>query len=286
MKELPKRDDDIYKDIENFRSYELINNVAYEMAIRAGVGEDEYLFPFLLNKLFFRPRRTREVYIYNSLTLEDVMDKVFPYSPENLLNKLKSEGTEDKFIDKYTNLEYMIKMFINNEDEEFIDYTLEDGTILSRGRLQYILRRAHIPKHVFLGLSRPRMKAPSMLNIEFNLDLPIEENIEVLKKIKSEYDSNRSSAIFKPLDVYNQNFSEIEIFKNRASTWADIFYIYDCLKVGMTQRKIQNEVYNYYSDQNIETRTLDPKTIKKYRDIANDYIDNMRYKELIRGVKS
>ena len=34
MRELPKRSDAIYKEIESFEDYELTNNMAYEMAIR------------------------------------------------------------------------------------------------------------------------------------------------------------------------------------------------------------------------------------------------------------
>ncbi len=66
---------------------------------------------------------------------------------------------------------------------------------------------------------------------------------------------------------------------------ADMFYIYDCLKEGYSQNKIQNEIYNYYADKGIETITMDAKTLKKYKEIAIDYIDNLKYKELITGVK-
>jgi hypothetical protein len=66
---------------------------------------------------------------------------------------------------------------------------------------------------------------------------------------------------------------------------ADMFYVYDCLKLGYSQRKIQNEVYSYYADKNIETKTMDSNTLRKYREIAFDYIERGRYKEMLTGIK-
>jgi len=65
---------------------------------------------------------------------------------------------------------------------------------------------------------------------------------------------------------------------------ADLFYIYDCLQLGYTQRKIQNVVYNYYADKGLENITLDSATLRKYRDISKEYIVNGKYKEMLTGI--
>ena len=64
---------------------------------------------------------------------------------------------------------------------------------------------------------------------------------------------------------------------------ADMFYIYDCIKLGYSQSKVRNEIYNYYADRGMDI-SLDPATLRKYRDIAIDYIDKNKYKEMLTGI--
>ena len=149
---------------------------------------------------------------------------------------------------------------------------------------------------------RPPLKIQSNLynkfpKLEIDLSKPLNEIVAYITHIKNDFENKD---IFKaPIEVLGTElrkadnlicdtkgkcFDAREVLTKQQKI-ADMFFIYDCLKVGITQRKIQNEVYNYYMDKGIETITLDAKTLKKYREIAIDYIDNMRYKELVTGVK-
>ncbi len=133
--------------------------------------------------------------------------------------------------------------------------------------------------------------------IEVNLALSKNELLLYIAKIKDDFDKD-NSIIAIPIEIIDEELQKADnlVCNDKGKCFdprkilstqqkmADMFYIYDCLKAGYTQRKIQNDVYNYYADKGMENITLDPETLRKYRNIAIEYIDNGRYKEMLTGV--
>jgi hypothetical protein len=78
------------------------------------------------------------------------------------------------------------------------------------------------------------------------------------------------------------------IGKNPQQKLADFLYIYDMKKKGISNSKIIYSIEAYYSSKLgiNELKSISENTMKKYGEIAKDYIDNARYKELITGKTS
>lgn len=153
------------------------------------------------------------------------------------------------------------------------------------------------------NFKRPKLKLSYLYNVmptklEIDINRPINEIISLVEHIKKDFDCNKS--LFKtPIELLGEQIKRADnmIYNKEGKRFngksilskqqrlADMFFIYDALKDKMTQRQIQNEIFNYYADKGMDTKTMDAKTLKKYKEIAIDYIDNERYKELVTGIK-
>ena len=280
-----KRSDRIYKEIESFEDYELTNCIAYEMAIRNDEIKEN------INKW----KQIDEGLIGGKTNIigdmEDFLyDKKLMSYGFNFLNLHYFNKKHDKnkfFSNRYEMFGLSITYNENGEQKIFDDYTKKEQLMFAETILKAQFKRP-------LLILEDAKKA----KVELNLSLPKNELIAYISKIKDEYDKD-NSIIKTPLELLGEEFKEADTlvcndkgkcFDSRAiltkqQKMADMFYIYDALKEGFTQRKIQNEIYNYYADNGIETKTMDAKTLKRYKEIAVDYIDNMRYKELVTGIK-
>ena len=78
------------------------------------------------------------------------------------------------------------------------------------------------------------------------------------------------------------NLRDILAYKERV---ADMFFIYDAMKLSYKILKIRYILEDYYSSKGINTKSFTEKTIKKYYEVAKEYIDNRKYKELVTGIK-
>ena len=71
-----------------------------------------------------------------------------------------------------------------------------------------------------------------------------------------------------------------------------MIYIYDMTNKGYSQQDILYSISEYYEILNndkglaLKLTLRDERTITKYFEIAKDYIENARYKELITGKTS
>ena len=65
MNKLPQRDDLIYKEIEEFKDYELTNCIAYEMAIR--IKEVRELLNFVVLKRIVNDIEKKELQVKSNL---------------------------------------------------------------------------------------------------------------------------------------------------------------------------------------------------------------------------
>jgi len=63
-----------------------------------------------------------------------------------------------------------------------------------------------------------------------------------------------------------------------------MFFIYDSVKRGATIARIIHAIADYYEAIGKKTY-MSQDTLRKYRNIATDYIEGERYYELLTGVK-
>ena len=303
----PKRSDEIYKEIENFKDYELTQCVAYEMAIR---NEDN------LKKINFLEEyyndNKKEIFAFTkvkeSILYKEKYSKEF-LKVENLIQDI--DFLSYVYDDKRFSIGYILKeVSIHKKKQEVEDnyFEIHSETIKRDGyKVQTELTKVtNIDKldYFYVGFSkilndfqRPKIRYNSVntktITAEIDITKPLNEIISFITHIKKDLEEN-SEIIKAPIELIENEFQKdnssihyekgIRKILSVQQKLANMFYIYDCIKIGATQRKIQNEVYNDYADNNIETKTLDAKTLKKYKDMAIDYIDNTRYKELVTGV--
>lgn len=357
--EISSRDDIIYKEIDNFKSYELTPCIAYEMAIRNKEvksllkrykkiiemsNHPRYLYhrifnetnfkdaenhlgiPFLpeykgltfeeYSELVFRKIRTYEILIeedYKKFIDEDI-DKCteLGLSELNLLKeKLENELTNDyliytkpfylKYSEKYTNfqkdsipLEYdnpeIESKYIPINKDVDIGYKFSSREIIHKEFIHYqkvYYGSDKFYKNYIISNFKRQMNEQNQVNLSINFSLPIEEikeYIEIIKKKinpKTPYEllgyklekANNSSN----MNAFDYNNKEVTFDATKGdkpqSKIADMLFIYDMKIKGFTNTDIIYASKKDYTD----------KTIKKYFVIAKEYIDNLKYKELITG---
>ncbi len=68
---------------------------------------------------------------------------------------------------------------------------------------------------------------------------------------------------------------------------ADMLFIYDATKQKMKQKDIKQSIDDYYFDRDLKETRVDPtKFVNKYLQIAEKYIDDLKYQELLTGIKN
>lgn len=143
----------------------------------------------------------------------------------------------------------------------------------------------------FLRLKRPRLSIPKELDktIKFNinLNLPKEELIAYISKIKDEYDKD-NSIIKTPLELLGETLEKSDNKKTpkkpKASVYADWFYIYDYWKYEKALGKTDKDIFVALEIENNIPYKED--MMRKIRDKMRCFIDDLGYKELITGVKN
>jgi hypothetical protein len=358
MKNIIKRDDLQYIEIENFEDYELTSCIAFEMAIRnkdalthleilnsiivgnvildelktdktnkiTAVSKDrdnnEYgediSIPInlekwnesqeiLRNDFFIFAMGTEYWLKFYNFSKYYVKDSTFNYISEN-------PNTEPYFLDN--------KLFLNDEIKDGVYIYTETTDIkyslyrdLLKGKIKegfpikninkYIKSNHQLTHSISNSFKRPRLVLPDNISKEvdlknLNLNLPIDELTSYIKKIKNLY--NISPEVFKtPIEFLDEKLLKVEEeiiisrpkgkkekikLRNHISNklkFADMFYIYDAVTIGMSKSKIQIELTYYWNEKANKDTLFDQKTITKYYQIAKEYIDKLKYKELITG---
>ncbi len=155
---------------------------------------------------------------------------------------------------------------------------------------------------------RPRVKlneaTSKIVKIELDINRPLDELLAYITHIKQDIDKNKK-VLKAPIELFGEELQKADDVsrmctetKNgkeicfdgrkgitRTQKLADMFFIYDAVKQGAKELWIRTALSEYYETIGKITDMSD-KTFRKYRDIAIDYIENERYKELITGVKS
>ena len=105
----------------------------------------------------------------------------------------------------------------------------------------------------------------------------------LLNNLKKKYDNDQTIVknVFELLDTEEKRTIKNINLPNIQNRYADMFFVYDCQKLGFSQAKIQSKIDRYYEDLDPNSPTISINTIKKYQKIAIEYIDNQKYKQLV-----
>jgi hypothetical protein len=284
------RDDKQYLAVENFEDYELTYCMAYEMAIRNDeviktifsfyenyVNDDMYncfvlstddfkkcykdaqkLMDFHINPLqlhldyhFFKPieEHIKEI--------KDILFSPFTKSYEH------SKIIPGRKIIEYKTSKYYISFvshLISNDEKESMTIHHNDIT----------------PNY-----SRPLMpnfKDTKERRLILNLSLPTSELIDFVKKLKKDYD--RDHSIVKNLhELLTQKESESIGLPNIQKNYADLFFSYDCNKLGLNPSSIVTLINNYRLGKD-NFKSIKKLTVENYISHGKKYIDEQYYKNL------
>lgn len=309
MDKLPQRDDLIYKEIEEFEDYELTNCVAYEMAIRNKevkrlvqvLKKMEHLRKSLKPKERINWKKNRRDYypiVENKLTFnvikKELKNKYFiDFNKKQIINN-KSEKLKDSlgfisFIPKLQSIE--ANEFRAKEFEKwlFID-EIGKNEIIKDGYYSiqtYYKKDNKYKNKIYTNFKKELIKPYTKTEIELNLNLPKEELIAYISKIKDDFDKD-NSIIKTPLELLGETLEKSDNKKipkkPKAFVYADWFYIYDYWKYEKTQGKTDKDIFVALEVENNVPYKED--MIRKIRDKMKYFIDDLGYKELITGVKN
>jgi len=290
------RNDKQYIDVENFVDYEFTSCIAYEMAIR-----NNRVIELLKNQLEHMKRNNNSG---NSDIESELLEKFYInefYLSYHFFSDIVDIEKEKSVYGWRWQTDPDIKREIEKKEEEQIlsIEKKEEEQILSIEHFKGFsvfsrVADSCVPEHSVLltNFSRPPLESFPIikeLDVRLNFSLPEKDLLEYIKHIKKEFDRNNNIIksgfeILNDIELSNSdkiNSRDILSYKDRV---ADMFFIYDCMKLSYKVLKIRYMLEDYYSSKGIETKSFTEKTIKKYYELARHYIDNCAYKELITGI--
>ncbi|MEA2091625.1 MAG: hypothetical protein U9O83_04560 [Campylobacterota bacterium] len=271
-----------YKDVEKFADYELTNCIAYEMAIRVedviknirNKSDDNRIYSkygiggeYWLNYHFFEDIYG---YMYDDDEVVHTDSGGMYFQPGKYFIKITDDSEE-------TEISQSIKtegMYINT-------LMYDNSTAADSYSISPIYKRPHMGSYpVFRDVD---------VNINFNL--PLDEIKAFVEHIYRNQEKDRD-LLLSPFEIMGGDLekSEHEICDkegkchdprkvlSKQQKIADMFFIYDAYKLGWKQSQIKIEISYYHGKQ------IDEKTINKYYEVAKEYIDNLKYRELLTGV--
>jgi len=234
MINLPKRSDPIYKEIEEFEDYELTNNIAYEMALR--VNE---VIEFV--KKWKEDRRRwnngeiegREMRDFDDILYKHGFSSIFDILSKEKHNKyeISYETAKNKFyrIDN--------KFFLDEPDKILL-------TDISRDELKNY-KKHFIKKTILMNFSRPKITLQEETFLDINLNVPKEELLKYIEKIKDNYDKNNST-LKTPMEFLGTELQEADNSKaqkkSKKKIWADAFFVYDYVEARLKQIENKNAI--------------------------------------------
>lgn len=276
------RNDKQYLEIESFEDYEFTSCMAYEMAIR--------------NNRVIELIKNNSEYINGNNRLFD--------------SDIEMELLEKYYIDEiYLNYHFFSDVVNINEEKNKNgwrwknnigkDIEKTEEQILSKEHFRgfsifTIIKDSIIPEQstVLTNFKRPPLQSFPIvkeLDIRLNFALPEKDLLEYIKHVKSEFDKNNGIIksgfeILNDIEFNNSDKIDSRDILSYQERVADMFFIYDCMKLSYKTLKIRYMLEDYYSSKGIETKSFTEKTIAKYFKKAEKYIDNCAYKELITGI--
>lgn len=194
----------------------------------------------------------------------------FPLNNHNeiLLNKVLKDYHSYSFVleDRIVNIDENLP--ISCLDKEFKE-TISERDLINR--VEKIKIGSIFTDLEFIGLK--------IVNVDLNMNLPLEELIAYLTKIKNEYSKSKNI-----LEIFNDKLQKINnpkslavVPKNiqkRKKTYADAFYIYDLFQcIDKYFYKMRKEIKNKYNKDKEEIKTDKSKSIT----IKNIERDKIKY---------
>ncbi len=318
MNDLPKRDDKIYKEIEEFKDYELTYCIAYEMAIRN--DEVKRLFGILEDKKKNFKIDDNTVKIIQ--TMMRVHGELRNYGLDYITSNAHKYAIDYKIDNELVAYQYDNEL---NYSDMLVNKVINNKT---NNKLN-IIEKMYKP-----NFSRPQLtfKNSKIISVDINPALPKKELLAYIEKIKDDFDKGYLE-IQTPAELLNEEIQKVDNFDTRAmltkqKRLADMFFIYDYATYRMKEVKEYNERYKAELDEklsfikNDKTLTAKEKKIQemeakkefieakseaKIKSICNEddvcnqvglqgdsvykyylaikpYIEEKRYKELITGV--
>jgi len=241
MNNLPKRDDNIYKEIEQFQDYELTECVAYEMAIRTPLVK-EYLE---LNK---KPIKNNILKFYE--LEEEILNQCWLYHQDIYLEH-----------DEKYNITNEMPSHINNKTT-LVSITDSDDNEIS------VIDNNELSRQSYKTTSRPLLFIPKEhkndISVQINFNLPKKEIMAYITKMK-DFNDNKFSIGMSRKTIINDDLIKYDnvTYKSKGKSatlqerWAESFYIYDCYKIlKLSSNKSNEHIYadidleliNYYDD--------------------------------------
>ncbi|MCT7632669.1 hypothetical protein PJV95_02030 [Aliarcobacter butzleri] len=315
MDKLPQRDDLIYKEIEKFQDYELNNCIAYEMCIRNKEFKNLLNDVELIRKNYFKVAKMyaeTKTAKYNLKTSEDVInivkdkiDDFMEFRKNKIRDKLSEiykkfglalfDTTNNSVLDDIKDVHFRTKGSLQNMlefKEENKDGQLEFLSTNYNLKLDLpkeVSRIEYVKNNLMIVTSRPKIDSDKshIIEMKLNLNLPKEELIAYISKIKDDFDKD-NSIIKTPLELLGETLEKSDNKKTpkkpKAFVYADWFYIYDYWKYEKTQGKTDKDIFVALEVENNVPYKED--MLRKIRDKMKYFIDDLGYKELITGVKN
>ena len=301
-----KRNNSQYLAVEKFKDYELTYCIAYEMAIRNDeviksiynfynnyVNYDIYDCYVLstddfkkcysdaqkLMEFFINPINLYlDYHIYNNINehVKKVKEEDIKENSDFFtrgLRRILYKPIEDYYHEEIKPSEKIVIYKNTSLYTEFISHLKNDDNTIT------IHHNSITPNY-----SRPLtldFKDTKERNIILNLNLPTNELVDFIERFKRKYDNN-PTIVKSVSELLNKEFKEtVTKLPSIQNRYADMFFIYDCFKLGLTATKIQRKIDKYYEDKDPTSKTISINTINKYNKIAIEYIDNLKYKHLV-----
>ena len=325
MSNLPKRSDPIYKEIESFEDYELTQCVAYEMAIRNDdninlINEIVSYFNAHKDKIFNLIKKTNSQELnYNNYDYSQEFKTIYKLM-SNLelieLHQYYGEAKHNYSISFENNFNDIVQLIREHKDKlnTYSDEILTKTEITERNGYR-ICTEIYEHKNCYSGgvtveayFKRPPIKFDAFKSVKANAKIditrPLDELIAYISHIKKDMETN-SDILKAPIEYINKTLQKADDISKmcsensrgtlkcfdgrkglkRTQKLADMFFIYDMIKVGAKKSKILFDLDEYYDPEYKKQTSFHPDTLDKYLLVAKDFIDNLRYKELVTGVK-
>lgn len=238
----PKRADLIYKEIEAFKDYELIQCVAYEMAVRAPaiqeilIGESYYdkSRPNSEYGMLYPTDKNKEIQkILNDHGLE--ISEVLNPNKRNPDRQYKT-GDIQSFLVQYT------RNGLRKTDSHFAKSGISGIRINGEDVFSGERKESDFNKtpNITLYMARPplRLPTPNKASVDINFSLPLKEIQAQIAHIKNKVDDS-DTAIVSPKDLFDSiDYTETEQpqKKPQSQKYADWFFIYDSYQVLKEKR--------------------------------------------------
>jgi len=280
-----------YRDVENFEDFELTNCIAYEFAIRVDEVIESIKNNFNEdNDYIFRTYGIGGEYWINYHFFTDVFEYILEDD-----EKIYTEEVGTVFKPG----RYYIKKQSKNDNGDLERWVTTDGmriyteiydgsSFADEQKIYPVYKRPHMTPFL---IDRD-------IDIRINMNLPLEEIQAFIEHIYKSQQKNRE-ILASPFELLGGKIKEADnIVKNSMKKGepthnaklilktqnriADALFVYDANKLGWKKTKIKAALDKYYYEKG---KTVDPATINKYLDITKEYIDNLKYRELIAGVK-